>query len=109
MANGIRTGDPRGPNKGCSLKFCDGSRVQKTQEESQRTYQPKRCGNNNKDEDSSPKILNEKIFFKTCQSVMSMQRAFHAHFIPHWNDAVLYRIFDPQQYLFYIWNSVIPT
>ena len=29
-------------------------------EEGRRTYQPKHCGNNNKDEDSSPKTLNEK-------------------------------------------------
>ena len=26
MANGIRTGDPHGFNKGHSLKFCEGSR-----------------------------------------------------------------------------------
>ena len=25
-----------------------------------RTYRPKRCGNNNKDEDNSPKTLNDK-------------------------------------------------
>ena len=29
-------------------------------EEGQRTYQPKRCGNNNKDEDNSPKNLDDK-------------------------------------------------
>ena len=51
---------PRGFNKGCSLKFRDGSRVRQTPEEGQRTYQPKRCGNNNKDEDNSPKTLNDK-------------------------------------------------
>ena len=28
--------------------------------EGQRTYRPKRCGNNNKDEDNSPKTLNNK-------------------------------------------------
>ena len=60
MANGIRTGDPRGFNKGRSSKFCEGSRVQQTPEEGWRTYRPKRCGNNNKDEDNSPKILNDK-------------------------------------------------
>ena len=59
MANGIRTGDPRGFNKGRSLKFHEGSRVQQTSEEGQRTYQPKRCGNNNKDKDNSPKTLND--------------------------------------------------
>ena len=37
MANGIRTGVPRGFNKGHSLKFCEGSRVRQTPEEG--------CGN----------------------------------------------------------------
>ena len=60
MANGIRTGDPRGFNKGRSSKFREGSRVQQTPEEGRRTYRPKRCGNNNKDEDYSPKNLNDK-------------------------------------------------
>ena len=62
MANGIRTGDPRGFNKGRSSKFREGSRVQQTPEEGRRTYRPKRCGNNNntKDEDNSPKNLNDK-------------------------------------------------
>ena len=46
MANGIRTGDPRVFNKGCSSKFREGSRVRQTPEEGRRTYQPKRCGNN---------------------------------------------------------------
>ena len=33
MANGIRTGDPRGFNKGRSSKFCEGSRVRQTSED----------------------------------------------------------------------------
>ena len=57
---GIRTGEPRGFNKGRSLKFREGSRVRQTPEEGRRTYRPKRCGNNNKDEDNSPKNLNDK-------------------------------------------------
>ena len=57
MANGIRTGDPRGFNKGRSSKFREGSRVQQTLEEGRRTYWPICCGNNNKDEDNSPKTL----------------------------------------------------
>ena len=69
MVNGIRTGDPNGFNKGRSSKFREGSRVRQTPEEGQRTYQPKRCGNNNKDEDNSPKNLNDRDFvylsFKT--------------------------------------------
>ena len=60
MANGIKTGDPRGFNKGRSSKFSEVSRVRQTPEEGRRTYRPKRCGNNNKDEDSSPKTLNDK-------------------------------------------------
>ena len=60
MANRIRTGDPCGFNKGRSSKFPEGSRVQQTPEEGQRTYRPKRCGNKNKDEDNSPKTLNDK-------------------------------------------------
>ena len=60
MANGIRIGDPRGFNKGRSSKFREGSRVRQTPEEGRRIYQPKRLGNNNKDEDNSPKILNDK-------------------------------------------------
>ena len=60
MANGIRTGDPRGFNKGRSSKFREGSRVRQTPEEGRRTYRPKRCGNNNKDEDNSPKTHNDK-------------------------------------------------
>ena len=59
MANGIRTGDPRGFNKGRSSKFRVGSRVRQSPEEGRRTYQSKRCGNDNKDDDYSPKTLND--------------------------------------------------
>ena len=60
MANGIRTGDPRGFNNGRISKFRQGPQVRQTPEEGRRTYRPKRCGNNNKDEDNSPKTLNDK-------------------------------------------------
>ena len=60
MANRIRTGDPCGFNKGCSSNFCEGSRVWQTPEEGWRTYRPKHCGNNNKDEDNSLKTVNDK-------------------------------------------------
>ena len=60
MANRIRTGKPRGFNKGPNSKFREGSRVRKTPEEGRRTYRPKRYGNNNKDEDNSPKTLHDK-------------------------------------------------
>ena len=60
MANGIRTGNPHGFNKERNSKFREGSQVRQTPEEGRRTYRPKRCGNNNKDEDNSPKNLNDK-------------------------------------------------
>ena len=47
MANGIRTCDPRGFNKGRSSTFREGSQG----------YE-----NNNKDEDNSPKTLNDKNY-----------------------------------------------
>ena len=46
-------------NKRRSSKFREGSRVRQTPEEGRRTYRPKRC-ENNKDEDNSPKILNDE-------------------------------------------------
>ena len=60
IANRIRTGDARGFNKGRSSKFCVDSQVWQTSEEGRRTYRPKRCGNNHKDEDNCPKTLNDK-------------------------------------------------
>ena len=59
MANGIRIGDPWVFNKGRSSKFRESSRVRQTPEEDWMTYRPKRCGNNNKDEDNSPKTLTD--------------------------------------------------
>ena len=49
--------DPRGLNEGRSSKF----RVRQTPEKGRRTYRPKHYGNNNnnKDEDNSPKTLND--------------------------------------------------
>ena len=60
MANGTGTGDTSGFNEGYSSKFREGSLVRQTPEESRRTYRLKRCGNNNKYEDTSPKTLNDK-------------------------------------------------
>ena len=51
MTNGIRTSDPCGFNK----NVVRSSRVRQIPEEGRRTYRPKRCGNNNKDEDNSLK------------------------------------------------------
>ena len=67
MANGIRIGNPRGFNKGHSSKFREGSQVRQTPEEGQRTYRLKHCGNNNKDEDNSPKTLNDKNYWALSQ------------------------------------------
>ena len=60
MANGIRTSDLRGFNKGRSSKFRLGSRVRKTTEEGRGRYRPKRCGKNNEGEGNSPKTLKDK-------------------------------------------------
>ena len=60
MANGIRTGDSSGFNNGRNSKFHVGSWVWQTPKEGRRIYWPKHCGNNNKDEDNSPKTLNYK-------------------------------------------------
>ena len=73
MANGIRTGDPRGFNKERGPKFRERCRVRQTPEERWKTYRLKHCGNNNKDEDNSPKTLNDKktttkIFSKTAKN-----------------------------------------
>ena len=81
MANGIRTGDPRGFNKGHSLKFRKGSRVRQTPKEGWRTYRPKRCGNNNKDEDNSPKTLNDKNQQALCQKFRQLRFWFVAYII----------------------------
>ena len=58
----VKLGNPRGFNKGHSSKFREGSRVQQTPEEGRRTYRSKRCRNNNKDEDNSPKTLKDNNF-----------------------------------------------
>ena len=77
MATRIRKGDPRGFNKGCSSKFRKGPRVRKTPEEGRRTYRLKRCGK--KDEDNSPKTLNDKIHQASSQKLLISLR----HLIPY--------------------------
>ena len=76
MANGIRTGDPSGFNKGCSSKFCIGSWVRQTPEESQRTYQPKCCGNTTKAEDNSLKTLNDRNHQASSQKFRQLKYLF---------------------------------
>ena len=60
MANGIRTGNPHGFNKGRISKFREGSQVRQTPEKDRRRYRPKRYGINNKEENNSPKTINDK-------------------------------------------------
>ena len=81
MANGIRTGDPRVFNKERSSKFREGSGVRQTHEEGWRTYRPKPCGNNNKDEDNSPKTLNDKNYHASSQKFR--QLIFNIHWATH--------------------------
>ena len=59
MVNGIRTGHPSVLTKGRSSKFRVDSRIRQTPE-GRRTYRPKRCRNDNKNEDNSPKTRNDK-------------------------------------------------
>ena len=82
MANGIRTGDFRGFNKGRSSKYREGS--QQTPEEGRRTYQPKRCGNKNKDEDNSPKTLdkNQKASSQKFRQRRSLFYIWREFFLP---------------------------
>ena len=86
MANGIKTGDPRGFNKGRSSKFREGSRVRPSPEEDRRTYRPKRSGNNNIDEDNSPKTLNDKrtIEFFLVLRLIALQNALFISFSHHY-------------------------
>ena len=61
MVNRIRASHLHWLNKGYSSKFRVGSWVwQETREGGWRTYQSKSCEYNNKDEDNSPKTLNDK-------------------------------------------------
>ena len=63
----------RGERKS-NVKFREGSRVRQTPEEGRRIYQPKRCGNNNKDEDNSPKTLNDKNQQTSSQKFRQLKR-----------------------------------
>ena len=44
---------------------------------------------------SAQHVFAVKTFFKACESLIAAQRAFCAHFILCWNDAVLAKIFNP--------------
>ena len=59
--------------KGRSSKFCEGFRVRQTPEEGWRTYRPKRCGNNNKDEDNSLQTLNDKNYQASSQKFRQLK------------------------------------
>ena len=74
MVNGIRTSDPRGLNKGRV-----GFPVRQTPR-GRRTYRPKRCGNNNKDEDNSPKTINDKNHQASSQKLRQQISCIQRHF-----------------------------
>ena len=74
MANGIRTSDPCRSNKGRSSKFRVGSRVRQTLEEGRGTCRPKLCVN--KDEDSSPKTLNDKNLHASSKKIQTAKFVF---------------------------------
>ena len=63
MVNRIRIIYSCGVNKGFSSEFNAGSQVwHETSEEGQRMHQPKHCEYNNKYEDNSLNILNDKTY-----------------------------------------------
>ena len=86
MANGIRTGDPGRFNKGLSLKYREGSRVRQAPVDGRRIYRPKRCGNNNKDEDNN--LYDEKnvcfFFLFIFSEIFSMNINFALFKIGFW-------------------------
>ena len=47
--------------------------VRQIPEEGRWTYRPKRCGNNNKDEDNSTKTLNEKHHLASSQEFRQLE------------------------------------
>ena len=72
MVNGIRTGDSRGSNKGRSSNFGEGSRVRQAPED----ISPETFGNNNKDEDNSPKTLNDKNHQASSQKLRQLYSSY---------------------------------
>ena len=54
----------------------EGSRVRQTPEVGRRTYRPKRWVNNNKDEDNSPKTLNDKNHQASSQKFRQLRRTY---------------------------------
>ena len=59
----------------CPAYFPKGFRVRQTPEEGRRIYRPKRCGNNHKDEDNSPKTLNDKNHQASSQKFRHLKKA----------------------------------
>ena len=51
----------------------EGSRVRRTPEQGRRKYRLKLCGNNNKDEDNSPKTLNDKNHQASSQKLKQLR------------------------------------
>ena len=68
MVNRIGTVYPCDSNKEFSSRFCVDSQVwHETPEEGRRTYWPKRCDCNNKDEVNSPNILSNNNYLTSLQ------------------------------------------
>ena len=54
----------------------------KTSEEGRRTYRPKRCGNNNKDEDKSPQTLNDEKTYSHFKMILNQQGLTNIYLVP---------------------------
>ena len=70
--------------RGRSSKFREGSRVRQKPEEGRRTYRTKRCGNSNKDEDNSPKTLNDKNHQASSQKFRQISSRYGPDTIYEW-------------------------
>ena len=78
MVNGIRASNPYGLKKGRGSKFRVGSQVrQETLEEGRKTYRPKCCEYNHKDEDNSPKTQNDKKKVQYSQYIIIQNKMQH--------------------------------
>ena len=75
---------PVGFNKGRRSKFREDSRVRQTPEERRRTYRPKRCGNNNKDEDNNPKTLYDENQQASSQKFRQLKKCNLKKAMEHW-------------------------
>ena len=122
MANGNRTSDLGGFNKRRSSMFRVSSRVRQPPAEVRRIYRPKRCVNNNKDKDNSPKTLNDKnhqassqkfrqntmTFFTAHRSLFSPEILFPLYGLSFWLKLFRKYMFNRLVHLFY-WIILLYT